>query len=441
MKTVNIIGAGLAGCEAAYFLSKFPIKIKLYEMRPKKMTPAHKTSNFAELVCSNSLRSNSNQNAAGLLKKEMEIFDSLIIKAALFSKVPAGSSLAVDRELFSSFIKDELLKCTNIEFVNEEFVKFSDDEIYIVASGPLTSESLINELFSLFDNQEYLYFYDAIAPIILASSIDFEKCFFKDRYDKGDLETGDYLNCPMNEEEYKNFYEALITAEKYEIKSFEKNYFEGCLPVEEIAKRGEKTLLFGPLKPVGLNNPKTDEKYHAVVQLRRDDRSNELFNIVGFQTHLKQNEQKRVINLIPGLSNAKIVKYGMIHRNTFINSPKLLNQYFQLKKRENIFFAGQITGIEGYVESAASGIISAIEVSRKIFDKDFINFPVSTAFGGIVKHISTINKNYQPSNIIYSLIDSTDIKVKNRRDKKEKKENIYLNSMKVLKELREEIFL
>ena len=346
---VNVIGAGLAGSEAAWQIAKSGIHVRLFEMRPVKQTPAHHTDQFAELVCSNSLRGNALTNAVGVLKEEMRMLDSVIISAADACAVPAGGALAVDRHDFAARVTDLVKNHPNVTVVNEEVTEIPEGPT-VIATGPLTSQSLANSLKEIME-EEYFYFYDAAAPIVEKDSIDMDKVYLKSRYDKGEAA---YLNCPMTEEEFDRFYEALITAETAPIKEFEKEiFFEGCMPIEVMAARGKKTMLFGPMKPVGLEDPKTGKRPFAVVQLRQDDSAGTLYNLVGFQTHLKWGAQKEVFRLIPGLENVEIVRYGVMHRNTFINSPKVLKPTYQFKNREDLFFAGQMTGVEGYVESAA----------------------------------------------------------------------------------------
>lgn len=365
-QTVNVIGAGLAGSEAAWQLAKRGINVRLYEMRPVKQTPAHHTDKFAELVCSNSLRANSLTNAVGVLKEEMRILDSAIIDAADQCSVPAGGALAVDRHEFAANVTEKVKNHPNVTVLNEE-VKGIPEGPTIIATGPLTSESLSEQLRQL-TGEDYLYFYDAAAPIVEKDSLDMNKVYLKSRYDKGEAA---YLNCPMTEEEFDRFYDALVSAETVPLKEFEKEiFFEGCMPIEVMAKRGKKTMLFGPMKPVGLEDPKTGKRPYAVVQLRQDDAAGTLYNIVGFQTHLKWGDQKEVLRLIPGLEQAEIVRYGVMHRNTFINSPSLLNATYQFKKRDDLFFAGQMTGVEGYVESAASGLAAGINAARLVLGKE-----------------------------------------------------------------------
>ena len=426
-KKVIVIGAGLAGSEAAWQLAKRGVNVDLYEMRPKKMTPAHKTQNFAELVCSNSLRANNITNAVGLLKEEMRRLDSLIIKCADATQVPAGGALAVDRDKFSEMITDTIKNHPNINVIEEELTQIPKGDIpVVVATGPLTSDALSQDI-RTYTKQEGLYFYDAAAPIIEKDSIDMNKVYLKSRYDKGEAA---YLNCPMTKDEFFNFYNALITAEAAPLKEFEKEiYFEGCMPFEEMAKRGEKTLLFGPMKPVGLEDPKTDKRPYAVVQLRQDNNEGTLYNIVGFQTHLKWGEQKRIINMIPGLENANIVRYGVMHRNTYLNSPQLLEKTYKLKEEKNIYFAGQMTGVEGYVESAASGIVAALNALYNQEDKQII-FPTETMIGAMANYIvDNTNKNFQPMNANFGIIKPLPERIK---DKKEKYERYANRSLEIL---------
>ena len=426
-KKVIVIGAGLAGSEAAWQLAKRGVNVDLYEMRPKKKTPAHKTQNFAELVCSNSLRANNITNAVGLLKEEMRRLDSLIIKCADATQVPAGGALAVDRDKFSEMITDTIKNHPNINVIEEELTQIPKGDIpVVVATGPLTSDALSQDI-RTYTKQEGLYFYDAAAPIIEKDSIDMNKVYLKSRYDKGEAA---YLNCPMTKDEFFNFYNALITAEAAPLKEFEKEiYFEGCMPFEEMAKRGEKTLLFGPMKPVGLEDPKTDKRPYAVVQLRQDNSEGTLYNIVGFQTHLKWGEQKRIINMIPGLENANIVRYGVMHRNTYLNSPQLLEKTYKLKEEKNIYFAGQMTGVEGYVESAASGIVAALNALYNQEDKQII-FPTETMIGAMANYIvDNTNKNFQPMNANFGIIKPLPERIK---DKKEKYERYANRSLEIL---------
>jgi methylenetetrahydrofolate--tRNA-(uracil-5-)-methyltransferase len=410
---INVIGAGLAGCEAAWQIAKRGVKVRLYEMKPKVYSPAHSMETFAELVCSNSLRSNSLENAVGLLKEEMRLLDSIIIKCADLTRVPAGGALAVDRIRFSNLVTEFIKNNNNITCINKEVVSLPQDEISIVATGPLTSDSLFQYISKVIGHK-YLYFFDAAAPIVTRESINMNKAFLAARYSKG---TEDYINCPMEKKEYDLFYNQLIKAEVAEIKDFEKEIlFEGCMPIESMAKRGYDTLRFGPLKPVGLINPFTGKTPYAVVQLRQDNSEATLYNMVGFQTRLKWHEQKRVFGLIPGLENAEFVRYGVMHRNTFVNSPLLLDSTYNIIEYPNIFLAGQITGVEGYVESASSGLVAGINAYMKYSGQDSAVFPGTTAIGALSKYISnpTINR-FQPMNINFGLIDQIDIKVRDRK--------------------------
>lgn len=425
-QVVNVIGAGLAGSEAAWQVAKRGIKVRLYEMRPVKQTPAHHTDKFAELVCSNSLRANTLTNAVGVLKEEMRRLDSVIIRSADECAVPAGGALAVDRHEFADKVTDQVKNHPNVTVINEEVTEIPEGTT-IIATGPLTSQALASSLKEL-TGEDYLYFYDAAAPIIEKDSINMDKVYLKSRYDKGEAA---YLNCPMTEEEFDRFYEALISAETVPLKEFEKEiFFEGCMPIEVMANRGKKTMLFGPMKPVGLEDPRTGKRPFAVVQLRQDDAAGTLYNIVGFQTHLKWGPQKEVIQLIPGLENAEIVRYGVMHRNTFINSPKVLKATYQFRNRNNLFFAGQMTGVEGYVESAASGLVAGINASRLVEGKEPIEFPQETAIGSMAKYITTTNaKNFQPMNANFGLFSDLPIKVKSKKDRAEHHANRALETI------------
>lgn len=397
---IRIIGAGLAGCEAAWYLSKKGYEIELYEMRPLKMTPAHKTEKFGELVCSNSLRSDSLENACGILKKEMEMLDSIIIKAARLHHVEAGGALAVDREGFSQYLTDTIKNLPNVTVINAEIDKIDTNIPTIIATGPLTSGPLCEEIKSLFGLGDF-YFFDAQAPIIYADSVDYNKVYLKSRYDKG---VASYYNCPMTKEEFDKFYEALITAECVEPHDFELKVFEGCMPVEIMAKRGPQTLTFGPMKPVGLKTP-AGEKPYAVVQLRQDDAASTMYNLVGFQTHLKFPEQKRVFQMIPGLENCRFAKYGRMHKNTYINAPKILNPTYQTKAYPNIFFAGQLSGVEGYVESAASGIYAAVNMDRYLKNKELVVLSAETIMGSMSLYICNASPDgFQPMNANFALL-------------------------------------
>ena len=411
---INIIGAGLAGCEACWYLSKKGYDITLYEMRPKKMTPAHKTEKFGELVCSNSLKSDSDTNACGILKREMELLDSLIIKCAKENKVEAGGALAVDREGFSESITKMIKSLPNVTIVNDEISKIDTNVPTIIATGPLTSSPLCDEIKRLFGLDDF-YFFDAQAPIIYADSINYEKAYLKSRYDKGEPS---YYNCPMTKEEFDAFYDALINAECAETHDFELKVFESCMPVEIMAKRGPQTLTFGPMKPVGLKTPDGSKPY-AVVQLRQDDAAKTMYNIVGFQTHLKFPEQKRVFQMIPGLENARFAKYGRMHKNTYINAPKILKPNFQTKAYPNLFIAGQLSGVEGYVESAASGIYAAVSMDRYLRNLEPIYLPRTTVLGALSHYICEANeKDFQPMNANFGIMEDLNIphKKANRKE-------------------------
>lgn len=428
METISVIGAGLAGCEAAYQLAKRGYKVRLYEMRPKKMTEVHTTEKFGELVCSNSLGSNLLSNASGLMKEELRHFDSLLVKIADESKVPAGQALAVDREGFSEKITNYLRKMENIEIINEEVEELPKEGYVLVTSGPLTSDSLFESI-KKETGESDLYFYDAVAPIVTLESIDKEKVYFQSRYDKGD---GEYINCPMNKEEYENFYNELINAERFPLKSHEEEkIFEACMPVERIATRGFQTLLYGPLKPKGLTNPRTETRDFAVVQLRQDDKEGKLYNLVGFQTNLKWPEQKRVFSMIPGLENAEFIRYGVMHRNTFINSSKLLNQSLNLKSNERIFFAGQITGGEGYIAAIGTGFMAAINIVRKIENREPFILDDRSSLGSIIKYITEEKKDFQPMGPNFGIIRSLEgKKIKDKIERYTKISEIALDYIK-----------
>ena len=407
-------GYTLAGCEAAYQLAIRGVPVRLFEMKPKKFSPAHSNKNFAELVCSNSLRSNSIENAVGILKKELEICGSLIMEAAYKTMLPAGSALAVDRDNFAEYITQKICSQNNIEIISEEVVKIDESAVNIIATGPLTSEGLQNGIQNLI-GEDYLFFFDAAAPIINADSIDFDTAFYASRYDKGGK---DYINCPMTREEYEVFYNELISAQTIKLHDFEedfiqKNVFEACMPVEVMAKRGFEMLLFGPMKPVGLIDERTNARPFAVVQLRQDNDAKTMYNIVGFQTNLTFGEQKRVFSLIPSLKNCEILRYGVMHKNTFINSPKLLTNTYNLRKNPNIYFAGQITGVEGYIESVSSGFAAGIDCANKILGRQSVVFPKNTAIGALAHYISDESvKKFQPMNINFGIIEYPQEKIK-----------------------------
>ncbi|HBP62768.1 MAG TPA: methylenetetrahydrofolate--tRNA-(uracil(54)-C(5))-methyltransferase (FADH(2)-oxidizing) TrmFO [Desulfosporosinus sp.] len=415
MQHITIIGAGLAGSEAAWQLAERGVTVDLYEMRPTKTTPAHHTGQFAELVCSNSLRGAGLENAVGLLKEEMRRVGSLIMSAADHNSVPAGGALAVDRELFSSEVTKRLEDHPQVCIHRGEVQKIPQEGITIVATGPLTSDDLAEDILR-FTGEEALSFYDAAAPIVTLESIDLSKAFWASRYDKGDA---DYLNCPMTKDEYDLFHQALVQAESAEVEGFEEgNVFEGCLPVEVMAKRGPQTLTFGPLKPVGLLDPRTGLKSYAVVQLRKENKAGSLFNLVGFQTHLKWGEQKRVFSLIPGLENAEFVRYGVMHRNTFLNAPKVLKADFSLKIKPECFFAGQITGVEGYIESAASGLLAGLNAWRCLNHMSPLVFPPVTTLGALARHLEmSTSENFQPMNINFGLLPPLAERIRNKRER------------------------
>ncbi len=411
-ETVNVIGAGLAGSEAAWQIAQAGVPVRLYEMRPVKSTEAHHTENFAELVCSNSLRGNSLANAVGVLKEEMRRLDSVVVTSADETAVPAGGALAVDRDNFSQLITKKVKEHSLVTVIHEEVTELPEG-ITVVASGPLTSEPLAKAI-QAFNGSDGFYFYDAAAPIVEKSSIDMDKVYLKSRYDKGEAA---YLNCPMNKEEFEAFRDALVTAEVAQLKEFEKEkYFEGCMPIEVMAGRGPKTMLFGPMKPVGLEDPKTGKRPHAVIQLRQDNAAASLYNIVGFQTHLKWGEQKRVFRMIPGLENAEFVRYGVMHRNSFMNSPELLTQTYATKKRPNLFFAGQMTGVEGYVESAASGLVAGLNAANLALGKDAVIFPQETVIGSMAYYITHAEgKHFQPMNANFGLLPELPERIKDKK--------------------------
>ena len=426
-KYVNIIGAGLAGSEAAWQVAKRGVNVRLYEMRPVKQTPAHHTDKFAELVCSNSLRANNLTNAVGVIKEEMRTLDSVIIESADKASVPAGGALAVDRHEFAGMVTDKVRNHPLVEVINEEVTEIPEG-ITIIATGPLTSPAMAEKILEL-TGQEYLYFYDAAAPIVEKDSIDMNKVYLKSRYDKGEAA---YLNCPMTEEEYMRFHTALVEAEVVPLKEFEKEiYFEGCMPVEVMAARGDKTLTFGPMKPVGLEDPKTGERPYAVVQLRQDDAAGTLYNIVGFQTHLKWGAQKEILRMIPGLENVEIVRYGVMHRNTFINSPTVLKPTYQLRSNPSIFFAGQMTGVEGYVESAGSGLLAGINAAKLALGEELIVLPAETALGSMARYITEADsKNFQPMNVNFGLFPDLGVRIKSKSERAERHAERALESIR-----------
>ena len=407
----------MAGCEAAYQLAKRGVKVNLYEMKPAKKSPAHKSDMFAELVCSNSLKANRVNSAAGLLKEEMRNLDSILLKAADKARVPAGGALAVDRNVFSKIVTDEIKSNKNIKVINEEITSINQSEITIIATGPLTSDALADKISELFGDS--LSFFDAAAPIVDFKSVDMSRAFFESRYGKGDKT--DYLNCPMNKEEYEVFYEALVNAERAPINDFDvrdPKVYEGCMPIEVMAQRGHDTIRFGPMKPVGLTDPNTGHRPWAVLQLRKENSSGTMYNLVGFQTNLKFPEQKRVFGLIPALKNAEFVRYGVMHRNTFLNSPKILNSDFSVKNNPNIFFAGQITGVEGYMESASSGIIAGINAYRRLNGEDTVLLPETTMLGSLSRYIADDTvKDFQPMGANFGILPEL---INRPRDKKER---------------------
>mgnify|MGYP004467379123 FL=1 len=419
---ITVVGGGLAGTEAAYQIAKRGIKVKLYEMKPEKYSEAHSNKNLAEIVCSNSFKSSSLTNACGLLKEELRLLDSLLIKCADETQVPAGQALAVDRENFSELVTKKIEDNENIEIIRKEYSgedleELSKDGIVVIATGPLTSEKL-SENISKLTGKDKLYFFDAAAPIIEKDSINMDIAFWGDRYGKGESA---YINLPMNEEEYNKFYNELINAEVVTLHEFEKKeIFEGCMPIEIMAKRGIDTLCFGPLKPVGFEDVRTGKRPHAIVQLRQDNKEGTLFNMVGFQTNLKFGEQKRVFSLIPGLENAEFVKYGVMHRNTYINSTELLDNTYNLIKNNNIFFAGQITGVEGYVESISSGLVAGINAANKYLNKDKFILNDKIVCGALAKYISTENKRFQPMNANFGILPSLEEKIRDKKIKYEK---------------------
>ena len=414
MEKVTVLGAGLAGSECAWQLAKRGIKVRLIEMKPKKMTPAHTSEYFAELVCSNSLRSDELTNAVGLLKAEMRRMGSLIMESADANRVAAGGALAVDREAFARYITEKLNENENIEVIAGEAVDFPEGET-VIATGPLTSDALADKIQALCGS-EGLHFYDAVAPIVTLDSVDMESAFFASRYDKG---TADYVNCPMDENEYKAFVRELCSAKEAAVHGFDDGgVFEGCMPVEVMARRGEDTLRYGPMKPVGLRDQRTGRENYAVVQLRRDNADGTLYNIVGFQTHLTWGEQKRVFSMIPALKNANFVRYGVMHRNTYLNSPKLLDRYYRLKTQPRLSFAGQMTGVEGYVESAASGMLVGIETAARLMQLEPVDFPQETAIGALSLYISGGSVgDFQPMNINFGIISPLGYRVKGKRNK------------------------
>ena len=434
MNHVTVIGAGLAGSECAWQLAQRGIQVTLCEMKPVKKTPAHTTEYFAELCCSNSLRSDQLENAVGLLKEELRRLDSLIMRCADATRVPAGGALAVDRHGFARMVTEEIRQHPNITVAEGEVTEIPEGEV-VIASGPLTSDALAEKLIALFGEGSTLNFFDAAAPLVSFESIDMDCAYFASRYDKG---TPDYINCPMNEAEYKAFWQELITAQEAEVHGFEdKQVFEGCMPVEVMARRGEDTLRFGPLKPKGLPDPKTGRDPYAVVQLRKDNADGSIYNLVGFQTHLKWPEQKRVFTMIPALHDARFLRYGVMHRNTYLDSPRLLDRYYRLRSRPRIAFAGQMTGVEGYVESCASGFLAGVELARRLQGRAPIDFPQETAIGALGLYVSnpTVG-DFQPMNINFGIIPPLDHRVKGKRNKNAE---LSRRSLAVIETLREEV--
>ncbi len=430
MKKINVIGAGLAGSEAAWQAAEAGVAVNLYEMRPKKTTEAHHSNNFAELVCTNSLRGNNLTNAVGVLKEEMRRLNSVIITSADETAVPAGGALAVDRDDFSALVTKRVKEHPLVTVFEEEITEIPEG-ITVIATGPLTSEPL-SQAIQAFNGSEGFYFYDAAAPIVDKSTINMDKVYLKSRYDKGEAA---YLNCPMTKEEFYAFREALLEAEVAPLKAFEKEkFFEGCMPIEVMAGRGPKTMLFGPMKPVGLEDPKTGKRPYAVIQLRQDNAAASLYNIVGFQTHLKWGEQKRVFRMIPGLEEAEFVRFGVMHRNSFMNSPELLQQTYQSKKRADLFFAGQMTGVEGYVESAASGLIAGINAAKLAKEEDPIIFPQETAIGSMAYYITHAEaKHFQPMTANFGLLPAFPERIRDKKSRYEALANRALTALETAK--------
>lgn len=431
MESVIVIGAGLAGSEAAWQLAQRGIPVTLHEMKPQKMSPAHHSPDFGELVCSNSLRSDQLENAVGLLKEELRRCGSLIMACADATRVQAGGALAVDRHAFSAAITERIKNHPLITVVEGEVTEIPEEGNVIIASGPLTSDALSKAIAGLFPDSKYLNFFDAAAPLVTFESVDMDSAWFASRYDRG---TPDYINCPMSEEEYDAFWTELISAQEAEVHGFEDaGVFEGCMPVEVMARRGRQTLCYGPLKPVGLKDPKTGREPYAVVQLRRDNAQGSIYNIVGFQTHLRWPEQKRVFAMIPALKNAEFVRYGVMHRNTYLDSPRLLDRYYRVRGQERIVFAGQITGVEGYVESTASGFLAAVELAHRLLDKPAVNFPQETAIGALALYICNETVvQFQPMNINFGLIPQLGYRVKGKRNKNAEISNRALEALALL---------
>ncbi len=434
IKEINIIGGGLAGSEAAFYLLNKGYKVNLYEMKPVKFSPAHKNSNLAELVCSNSFKSTEVTTAAGLLKEELKLLGSKLIEIANIVKVPSGKSLSVDRDLFSELVTKELKKFKNLNIKNQEVVEFDVNLPTIIATGPLTSDNLSKFILEIF-GQKQMYFFDAIAPIVEADSIDYEKAYFANRYDKG--QTKDFINCPMEKDEYLKFHNALISAEIVKLKDFENDkVFEGCMPVEVLAKRGVDTLRFGPLKPVGLTNPNTNKTPYAVVQLRKENLQNLSYNLVGFQTNLTYKSQKEIFSLIPGLENATFLRYGVMHKNAYIVAPNILNKYYQSIKYPNLFIAGQLSGVEGYIESISSGLSAAINLDRFLNNLSLVDFTTHTIIGGLSNYISTANaSNFQPMGSNMGLLTPLNDRIKDKKQKNLMLSEISLKTISDIKEI------
>ncbi len=425
---IKVIGAGLAGCEAALQIAASGIQVKLHDMKPVKKSPAHISNLPAELVCSNSFKAISTDNASGILKKEMELLGSVVIESAYKNRVPAGGALAVDREGFSKYINQKIIANSLIEYIPGEITEINEEEITVIATGPLTSDKLASEIIKLAGGG--MYFFDAAAPIVSSDSIDNSKTFIASRYGKG---TADYINCPMNRDQYSNFYKFLVRAETVELKDFENSaIFEGCMPVEVMAKRGFDTLRFGPMKPVGLPDPITGDEYYAVVQLRAENIDKSSYNLVGFQTNLKFSEQKKLLQLIPGLKNAEIERYGIMHRNTYLKSPGFLNRFLQVEKCRNLFFAGQITGVEGYLESAATGILAGLNASRMLIGKRIFSLPKETMTGALACYVSGYSgKDFQPMNANFGILPPLEKNIKNKRERKKVLADRALESLKL----------
>ena len=433
MPTVTVIGAGLAGCECAWQLAKRGIRVRLMEMKPEKMTPAHSTANFAELCCSNSFRGDALSNAVGLLKQELRELDSLILSCAEATRLPAGGCLAVDRDAFAALVTQRVADCENIEVIAGEVTRIPDDGIVVVASGPLTSDALAADIAARCPDSD-LHFFDAAAPIVTFDSINMERAYFASRYDKG---TADYINCPLEKDEYLAFWEALCQAEEAPVHGFEDaGVFEGCMPVEVMGRRGVDTLRFGPLKPRGLIDPRTGREPYAVVQLRRDNAEGTMYNLVGFQTHLRFPEQRRVFSMIPGLEQAEFIRYGVMHRNTYLNAPGLLDRYYRLIAEPRIRFAGQITGVEGYVESTASGFLVGVETAAELLGLPPVNFPQETAIGALAIYVAEgpLSGNFQPMNVNFGIIASLGYKVRGKRNKNEE---ISQRALQIVAQLKE----